>query len=158
MSEHVTNGRWKLWSGVIAVFIVGVIIGGLSATALIRGHYLNVMRSGPPRGVHKPIAERLTADLGLTSDQRAEVERIVGEYGPRFEEFRTQARTEVRKVMSEMEAKIREVLTPEQQAKFDARIERMLRDMEKRESRRHGWDGGPHGDEPGPGPGEGPGE
>lgn len=158
MSEHVTNGRWKLWSGVIAVFIVGVIIGGLSATALIRGHYLNVMRSGPPRGVHQPIAERLTADLGLTSDQRAEVEHIVEEFGPRFDEFRSRARTEVRAVMSEMEAKIREVLTPEQQAKFDAGIERMRREMEKRESRRHGWDGGPHEEGPGAGPGEGPGE
>lgn len=144
MSGNEAKGKWKLWSGVIAVFIVGAIIGGLSATALIRGHYLHVMKSGPPRGVHKPIAERLTADLGLTPDQRAEVERIVGEFEPSFEEFQTRARTEVRAVMSEMEAKIREVLTPEQQTKFDAGIERMHQEMEKRGEKRHGWDGRRH--------------
>ncbi|MCJ7599114.1 MAG: periplasmic heavy metal sensor, partial [Methyloceanibacter sp.] len=82
-------------SGVVAVFIVGAIVGGLSATALIRGHFLQVMKSGSPRGVHKPIAERLTADLALTPDQRVEVERVVQDFEPRFREFEQQARTGV---------------------------------------------------------------
>lgn len=166
MFEHVTNGRWKLWSGVIAVFVVGLIVGGLSATALIRGHYLSVMKSGPPRGVHKPIAERLTADLELTADQRAAVEKIVREFEPRFDEFEARARTEVKGVMGEMEAQIREVLTPEQRTKYDARIERFHLEMQKRGARGPRWDGrsrghGPgegRGDEPGHGPEKGPGE
>jgi hypothetical protein len=149
MSGNEAKGKWNLWSGVIAVFVVGAIIGGLSATALIRGHYLHVMKSGPPRGVHKPIAERLTADLGLTPEQRAEVERIVRDFGPRFEEFEARTRTEVGAVMGEMEAKIRAVLTPEQQTKYDATIERMHEEMRKRGERRHGWDGGPHEERPG---------
>jgi hypothetical protein len=150
MSGNETRGRWKLWSGVVAVFVVGAIVGGLSATALIRGHFVHVMRSGPPRGVHKPIAERLTADLALTPEQRAEVERIVRDFEPRFEEFEERARTEIRGVMNEMEAKIREILTPEQQLKFDAGITKMQEEMQKRGARRHGWDRG--------GPERGPGE
>jgi Spy/CpxP family protein refolding chaperone len=51
--------------------------------------------------------------------------------------------------MGEMEAQIREVLTPEQQAKYDAKIERMHEEMEKRGGRRHGWDGRPHKERPG---------
>jgi hypothetical protein len=96
MSGNEANGKWKLWSGVIAVFVVGVIVGGLSATALIRGHVLQIMKNGAPPGVHKPIAERLTADLGLTAEQRAEVDRIVQDFEPRFKEFEQRARTEVR--------------------------------------------------------------
>ncbi len=149
MSGNETKGKWKLVSGVIAVFVVGAIIGGLSATALIRGHYLHVMKSGPPRGVHKPIAERLTADLALTKDQRVEVERIVRDFEPRFEEFELRARTEVRAVMTEMESKIREILTPEQQVKFDAGIKKMREEMERREDRKHGWKGERHGRGPG---------
>ncbi len=144
MSEHEAKGKWKLRSGVIAVFVVGAIIGGLSATALIRGHYLRIMRSGPPLWVHKPIAERLTADLALTADQSAEVERIVRDFGPRFREFEERTRTDVRAVMNEMEAKIREILTPEQQVKFDAGIKRMREEMEKRGARRYGREGGKH--------------
>ena len=44
--------------------------------------------------------------------------------------------------MTEMEAKIREILTPEQQVKFDAGIKKMHEEMEKRGGRRHGWEGG----------------
>ena len=149
MSGNEAKGKWKLVSGVVVVFIVGALVGGLSATALIRGHFLHVMRSGPPRELHKPIVERLTADLSLTQDQRAEVERIVRDFEPRFGEFEQRARTEVRAVMSEMEAKIREILTPEQQVKYDAGIMKMHEEMEKRGGRRHGWEGGRH--ERGPG-------
>jgi hypothetical protein len=149
MLGNESKGKWRLWSGVIAVFIVGAIIGGLSATALIRGHFLHVMKNGPPRGVHKPIAERLTADLGLTQDQRAEVERIVRDFEPRFAEFEQRARTEVRTVMDQMDAQIREILTPEQQVKFDARIKKMREEMEKRGGRKNEWEGPRH--EKGPG-------
>ena len=149
MSGNEAKGKWKLVSGVVVVFIVGALVGGLSATALIRGHFLHVMRSGPPRELHKPIVERLTADLSLTRDQRAEVERIVRDFEPRFGEFEQRARTEVRAVMSEMEAKIREILTPEQQVKYDAGIRKMHEEMEKRGGRRHGREGDRH--ERGPG-------
>jgi len=149
MAGNEAKGKWKLWSGVVAVFIVGAIVGGLSATALIRGHFLQVMKSGPPRGVHKPIAEKLTADLSLTQDQRAEVERIVRDFEPRFREFEQQARTGVRAIMNEMEARIREILTPEQQVKYDAGIKKMHDEMDKRGGRRHEWEGPRH--ERGPG-------
>jgi hypothetical protein len=144
MSGNQGNGNLKLWSGVIAVFVVGLIVGGLSATALIRGHMLQVMRNGPPREVHKPIAERLTADLALTAEQRAEVDSIVQDFEPRFNEFEQRARTEVRGIMSEMEARIREVLTPEQQVKFDDGIKKMREEMDRRGGRRHDWDGRKH--------------
>jgi Spy/CpxP family protein refolding chaperone len=149
MSGNEAKGKWKLWSGVIAVFIVGAIVGGLSTTALIRGHFLHVMKSGSSRGVHKPIAEKLTEDLSLTPEQRAEVERIVRDFDPRFKEFEQQARTGVRAVMSEMEAMIREVLTPEQQVKYDAGIKKMHEEMDKRGGRKHEWEGPRH--EKGPG-------
>lgn len=150
MSENnEAKGKWKLWSAVLAVFVVGAIVGGLSATALIRGHYVHIMKSGPPRGVHKPIAERLTADLGLTPDQRADVERIVQDFEPRFREFEERTRTEVRAVMSEMEMQIREILTPEQRVKYDAGIKKMREEMDKRGGRRHEWEGPRHERRPG---------
>jgi Spy/CpxP family protein refolding chaperone len=144
MSGNGSKGKWKLWSGVVAVFIVGAIVGGLSATALIRGHFIHVMRSGPPREVHKPIAERLTVDLSLTPEQRTRVERIVQDFEPRFSEFEQRTRAEIRGIMNEMEGRIREILTPEQQAKYDARIRKMHEEMDRRGGRRHEWEGPRH--------------
>jgi len=130
------KGTWRLWSGVIAVFIVGVIIGGLSATVLMRSHLQHVMRSGPPRA-HERVAERLTGGLDLTAAQREQIERIVHEFGPRFDEFEWQSRTEIRNLATEMETQIRAVLTPEQQAKYDAHIARMHEEFKRREHEGH---------------------
>jgi Spy/CpxP family protein refolding chaperone len=136
MSGNGTTGRWKMWSGVIAVFVIGVVIGGLATTALIRGHFMRVMKNGPPPRIHESIAQRLTRDLGLTVEQRERIERITAEYEPRFGEFEQRSRAEVREIAQQMEERIREILTPEQQVKFDAGIKKMQEDMRKREDKR----------------------
>jgi hypothetical protein len=130
------KGRGRLWSGVIAVFIAGLIVGGLSATVLIRSHIVHVMRSGPARPQER-VAKQLTGDLDLTAEQRAQVDRIVNEFGPRFEEFERQSRDEIRNLAKEMEAEIRAVLTPAQQATYDEHIKRMHEEFMKRGQRDH---------------------
>jgi len=132
MNGNETKGKWKLWSGVIMVFIIGVIVGGLSTTVLMRSHLMHVMRKGPPR-VHERIEERLTKDLALTPEQRAQVERIAGEFGMRFGEFEGRSRAEGKALATEMAARIREILTPEQQVKFDARTRKFEEEFRHRE-------------------------
>ncbi|MDD4857877.1 MAG: hypothetical protein PHD74_07205 [Candidatus Krumholzibacteria bacterium] len=160
MNGDGAKSKWRLWSGVVAVFIVGMIIGGLATTVLMRSHIGRIMRSGPPR-VHVSLANRLTEDLDLTKEQREQVERITQEFKPRFGEFEQRSRAEVREIATQMEARIREILTPEQQIKFDAGLKKMQEDMRKRDGMRNGrapWpggeplpEGGPrHGGEPGP--------
>src|SRR5574341_985928 len=89
---------------------------------------------GPARGArfqHHVLA-RLTRDLGLRPDQREQVEaalketarefaRLRGEIGPRFRAIREHSRE-----------RIRAVLTPDQQAKFDALVRRWERRAERR--------------------------
>jgi Spy/CpxP family protein refolding chaperone len=137
MNESESKNRWRLWSGVIAIFIVGMIVGGLSATVLMRSHIVHIMRKGPPPRVHEHIVNRLTEDLTLTADQRTAVERIVREFEPRFRAFEEQSRAEVKKIAGQMEDEIRGILTPEQQAKYDANLQRMRADMERRGGARH---------------------
>jgi len=136
MSGNEMKGTWKLWSGVIAVFIIGVVVGGLSTTVLMRSHLMHVMRKGPPR-VHERIEERLTKDLALTPEQRALVERIAGESGARFEEFERRSRAEGKALATQMAARTREILTPEQQVKFDARIREFEKEFRQREGGHH---------------------
>jgi hypothetical protein len=137
MRELEAKNRWKWWSGVVAILIVGMIIGGLSATVLMRSHIVHVMRKGPPPRVHERLVNRLTEDLALTADQRTAVEGIVREFEPRFSDFEEQSRAEVKKIAGQMEDEIRGILTPEQQAKYDANLQRMRADMERRGGGRH---------------------
>ncbi len=142
---------WKHWSGVIVVFVLGMAIGGLVTSVLIREHVFNIMRHGPAP-LHAMIAERLTEDLRLNADQRTRIEAIASEYEPRFEEFRRASRGEVQRLAGEMEGRIREVLTPDQREAFDRSLEEMRR---HRDHDSH-WKRGP-GDEPPPPPDNGKG-
>jgi hypothetical protein len=137
MNENESKNRWRLWSGVVAILIVGMIIGGLSATVLMRSHIVHVMRKGPPPRVHERLVNKLTEDLVLTADQRTAVEGIVRDFEPRFRAFEEQSRAEVKKIAGQMEDEIRGILTPEQQAKYDANLQRIRADMERRGGGRH---------------------
>jgi hypothetical protein len=134
--EHETGSKRRLWSGVIAVFIAGVIIGGLGATALMRSHLVHVMRS-PHQRPHERIAGRLTANLGLTGAQRAQVDAIIREFDPRFGEFEQRSRAEVRKIATEMEERIRGILSPDQQAKYDVNVQKIREEFRMRDEESH---------------------
>ena len=73
---------------------------------------------GPPRG---PNLERMTQTLGLSEEQRAQVEIVIQTQQEKREALREETR-----------ASIRAILTPEQQASLD----------EMRQARRARWDGG----------------
>jgi Spy/CpxP family protein refolding chaperone len=147
MDQSASRNKWRLWSGIITVFIIGLVVGGLSATALVRSHVLHVMRGGPERPQER-IAERLTRNLGLTAEQRTQMKGIERDFAPRFGEFEQRSRAEIKTIADEMEARIRAILTPDQRVKYDANIERIREEMTKRRHRGYGHrDAGPGGPE-----------
>ena len=103
----------KVWLVLVVVFLLGSLTGGA-----VTGFYRSMSR--PNRG--EPREEKLRRDLGLTGEQMKAVTAILDdtkneykalrqELKPRFDEPRLKAR-----------GKIRALLTPEQQQKFDAMI------------------------------------
>ena len=109
--------RLKVWLVLLVVFVLGSITG-----AALTGLYRS--RAGadrPERAMHERF-EKMRRELNLTDEQTKSVSAILddtrneyrslrAELRPRFEEPRQKART-----------KIRALLTPEQQQKFDALV------------------------------------
>ena len=62
----------------------------------------------------------LTKELDLTPDQQAKVAPIVDQAKPQIQAIHQEAMQKVRAVMENAGAQIRPLLTPQQQAKFDA--------------------------------------
>lgn len=135
MIEEIAKGKGRAWAAVIAVFAAGLVVGGLVTAALIRNRVINVMRHERPP-VHEMVARRLTGNLDLSAAQRGEIDAIVGRFAPRFDEFSRSSRAEVRSIADEMEAQIRVVLTPEQQARYDENIKRMHERFKSRGKKR----------------------
>lgn len=80
--------------------------------------------SGPcPAGTHGMMGnplEHLTKELELTPDQQAKAAPIVDQAKPQFQAIHQEAMRKAHAVMENAGAQIRPLLTPQQQAKFDA--------------------------------------
>ncbi len=116
--------RLTLWLGIVSVFLVGAITGGLVSTILIKHHVIEVVRHGPPR-LHEFVNKELIRNIDLTDSQRGEISRILEEFEPRINRYDKEIRVDTRNIMDEMSEQIRIVLSPEQRAKFDENLSRI---------------------------------
>ncbi|HVB33424.1 MAG TPA: hypothetical protein VNJ52_03480 [Patescibacteria group bacterium] len=114
----------------VAVFVLGGLVGGLGA---IVGHHLNET----PR--RERIIDRLSHELDLSAQQRTEIQAIFADGHKRFDavfqKSQDQARPQYDAIRHDIHARIRAILMPAQQAKFDDFLRRL--DAEHRLHHRH---------------------
>lgn len=122
--------RWKIWLGIIVIFLSGAVVGGASTALYARKKIHEMMREGGPF-MRARMVEKLTEKLQLAPDQRRKVEEIIDstrdeihrsgdEKGGRFEAMRRGG------------DRIREVLNPDQQIRFDELRKRMEERWQRR--------------------------
>ena len=146
---------------VLVVFVLGILVGGVgyrlwgarvfgsTATLPMRGPQ---GRGGPPQ----PWSVR----LGLSPDQQKQLDAIFHEGKPQFDAIQAQMlplQAQWNALRMQNREKVRAILTPDQQAKFD---EMMKQEDSRGRGRGPGGPGGPPpggGSKPGQGPHGGPG-
>jgi Spy/CpxP family protein refolding chaperone len=122
----VTERRVALW---FALFAVVVFAAGLASGLLIdrvagrSRPAWSGMRGGPNPA---RLADRLTRELALAPEQHARVRDIFDQRRDRVRRMHRELRAEARRRFEQEQASLREeirgVLTPDQQAKFDALV------------------------------------
>jgi Spy/CpxP family protein refolding chaperone len=138
------NSRTKSEAGilVLVVFALGLLVGGV-------GNHLwgaHVWGSGPTRGAGHPPPQgpSFSQRMGLSPDQQKQLDAIFNDTHPQFQALDAQREA----LHLQVRTRIRAILTPDQQVKFDA----MIKDQDA-----HGR-GGPNRGGPPPGrEGHGPG-
>jgi Spy/CpxP family protein refolding chaperone len=118
----------------VAIAVAGVVIGFAASSLAYRYRWLGVP--------HGPFIERMQRELNLTPAQRDQVLQIVNDTRSKVMTLREEFQHQRHETMLQARAKVRALLTPEQQEKFD----REFRPPE------HDRDGGPHGGPPEVGP------
>ena len=111
----------------MVIFGAGVVTGGL----LVR-HTSLVPPAHPPRqaanrtsppmspsGLRMEVLRRVERELDLTSDQRAEVDRIITASQERTKKLMEPISPQLRAELQETKEAVRAVLTPEQRSRFD---------------------------------------
>jgi Spy/CpxP family protein refolding chaperone len=103
----------KVWLVLVVVFILGSFTGGA-----VTGFYRALSR--PDRNSGRDKMEKLRRDLSLTDDQMKSVSTILDETKNEYKALRAEVKPRFDEPRQKARAKIRALLTPEQQQKFDA--------------------------------------
>jgi hypothetical protein len=110
--------NWKTILGVVAVFVLGMLAGGL-VTAKIFQHRIHQVLTGDQSVVANVIVRRLCWRLRLDATQREQLRAIVSEAQQELKTVRKQVQPQVEEILDRAVAKERATLRPEQVEKFD---------------------------------------
>jgi Spy/CpxP family protein refolding chaperone len=104
--------NWKAIVGVIAVFVLGALAGSFMTVGIIR-HRFHRGQAGQAMADH--IVRKLSWDLRLDATQREQLRAIVNDGRKEMHALRPQ----IEAILTRSEAKVRAILRPDQQEKFD---------------------------------------
>jgi Spy/CpxP family protein refolding chaperone len=129
----------------VATFVGGLLAGVLvERTSMAAPASAEAVATAPaPRPGSAEERQRIARELNLTGEQEARIDEILDEQQRRIRAIMSETRPRTRAVIMETRARIEEVLTPEQQARFEAMHEAGHRDRPEVEGRERGsGDGG----------------
>jgi len=112
-----SNSRLKTWLVLVAVFILGAVTGvGLS------GVYRSKANASFPEARardHHAMFERIRNDLDLNAEQSKEMQKVLDETAGEFRTLRGELRPRYEELRLKARGRMRGILTPDQQQKFD---------------------------------------
>ncbi|MHC1727187.1 MAG: hypothetical protein AB9866_14470 [Syntrophobacteraceae bacterium] len=115
--------KWKLWAGLTAIFLSGVVVGFTLGGAHTK-RALDNMLSGEHTRSYDVIVSRLDRELKLSESQRAHVESIVCRTHAELFKIRQMHQPDIERIISGGIAEMKEKLTDEQGRQLDAFYER----------------------------------
>jgi len=127
--------RLKMWLVLVAVFVLGSVTG-----AALTGLYRSRASSDRPEAREKAMHERfekMRSELNLTEDQTKAVRAIIDETRNEYRALRTELRPRFEEPRQKARARIRALLTPEQQQKFDAMVVQQDAQHDEQQKPRH---------------------
>ena len=131
------DSRTRVWFSlfVLAIFCVGLAVGLVLGRRMPRppfdgpGMFMGARSAAPGPRPPRPgmLVERLDRELQLTDDQKTRVQAIFDARRPRLEAIQRDMATRAAEEQRELQAEIRQVLTADQQARFDRWLEQQPR-------------------------------
>ena len=109
----------KIWLVLLVVFVLGSVTG-----AALTGLYRSRAGGGAEaheRAMHERF-EKMRSELSLTDQQTTSVRTILDETRNEYRALRTELRPRFEEPRMKARTRIRALLTPEQQKKFDAMV------------------------------------
>lgn len=110
--------RIVLWLVILVVFV----LGGVTGASLNTLYRARVLARGDMRGPRNPdqMLEKMRGDLGLNDQQSQQIRAILDDTRNQYRSLRTEVRPRYDTIRQQARVRIRAVLSPDQQKRFDA--------------------------------------
>lgn len=112
---------WRLWVGVVAVFVCGVIAGAVGGNMYARYEAvrrIHEIRESGGQMLAQMTLRRLSDKLDLSERQQKQIEPLLNEAFARGHEVMEKARPQIDQIMRETMARIKKILDPAQLAEL----------------------------------------
>jgi hypothetical protein len=126
--------RWKLVSGLLLVFVLGILAGAFGTRIYLKDRFAHLRKD--PKARQAFIMRKLSKELELTQDQKIKVEKIVEQVGAKRREFFLKNRPEIKRIMDEGFLQIKKELNNDQQKKLDVLREEFEKRRKSRDTSR----------------------
>jgi len=114
---------FKVWMMVLGVFALGCLTGAsLDSAYRIRARNNERQEKRGGRGDKQDVFESMKRDLNLSEQQATEIRAILDNARNEYRTLRTEVRPRYESVRQNARTRIRALLTPEQQQRFDAKV------------------------------------
>jgi Spy/CpxP family protein refolding chaperone len=132
------NTRLKIWLVVLGVFILGCVTGAAldSVYRIKAGDDRGSEHRGGRRDRKEKIFEEMKRDLNLNEQQATEIRAILDATRNEYRQLKTEVEPRYDAIRQQGRARIRALLNPEQQQRFDAEIAE--RDAKRNGERKNG--------------------
>lgn len=127
--------RWKGPGVLVAVYVLGIATGVLGFT-LYRTYAAPPSPAGwQGRFDREHYVERLTRSLQLQEGQRQQLTRILDDARDEFGKLRQTIHPQAQEIKQQARARIRQMLSPDQQRRFEAFVEEWEAERQRRRER-----------------------
>jgi Spy/CpxP family protein refolding chaperone len=127
--------RLKMWLVLLGVFILGSATGA-ALTGLYRSRASGDRPEARERAMHERF-ENMRRELNLTDEQTTAVRAILDETRNEYRALKTELRPRFEEPRQKARARIRALLTADQQKKFDAMVAQQDAQHEEDQKSRH---------------------
>ena len=127
------QAKAKIWLVLVAVFVLGGVTGG-ALTGLYRSRASSGAGRESRERTMKDRFEKMRQELNLTDDQTTQVRAILDETSNEYKALREELRPRFEEPRLKARTKIRALLNPDQQKKFDALVAQQDAEHNSREA------------------------
>jgi len=148
-----TLSKWKIWLGLVILFLSGVLVGGFGTRLYVRHRIANVLTGDRPM-FRNLFLRHITRELDLTPEQQEQIERIAEGTAEDLHLLHRQHRSAVEAIFDQAVSDMKVYLSPDQQKQLDAVREKMkaFRRRHRHRPPHHGPPPPPPGSRKGPPP------